>query len=200
MKKFEPSEITRFLQAVDKHLTETIEIRVIGGAAAALSFGAQQGTLDIDMGSLSSANIDITTAQSLIDVARKRAAEETGLDIPMQRVTVWDAPADFEERLESPPLPRLTKLRIVVPERYDWALMKIVRLDAKDIEHIKEVHARLRYDKRVFLDRFLTEMKHVEPRWRLVTIFVVMMEELYGKADADRMEARIRATWPNTTP
>jgi hypothetical protein len=58
----------------------------------------------------------------------------------------------------------------------------------------------LRYEKSVFLSRFLSEMKHIEPSWRLVTNFVVMMEELYGKAEADRMEKQIRRDWPGSTP
>ncbi|MBI4565709.1 MAG: hypothetical protein HY716_13530 [Planctomycetes bacterium] len=89
----------------------------------------------------------------------------------------------------------LKKLQLVVPERHDWALMKITRLIEKDIEDIKEVAASAGFDKAVFLARFIEEMTHIEPRDRLVRQFLAMMEELYGEAEADRMEGAIRRAW-----
>lgn len=185
MKRFQSNEIATFLRAVDKHLSKRFDLVIIGGAAAALSFGAESGTLDIDS----------ATSLTAIRKACETAEEETGLNVPIGRTPVFEAPYEYEERLQRLSLRGLKRLRIFVPEKHDWALMKIARLDDKDIEDIKEVGSKVGFDKKVFLQRFLEEMTHIEPGKRLASQFVAMMEELYGKDEADRMEADVRRKW-----
>jgi hypothetical protein len=45
---FSKDELLKFLQAVDDSLSEPVELTIIGGAAAALHYGATQVTNDID--------------------------------------------------------------------------------------------------------------------------------------------------------
>jgi hypothetical protein len=48
------------------------------------------------------------------------------------------------------------------------------------------------FNKTVFLNRFISEMTHIEPAKRLVGDFLQMMAELYGESEAKRMEATIK--------
>jgi len=184
MKQFIGEEIRTFLRAVDKYITKPFRLDVIGGAAAALSFRAESGTVDIDT----------TASTAEIEEACKKARSETGLSIPLGSAGVYDGPYEYETRLKRLPLKGLVKLQIFIPEKHDWALMKIVRLLQKDIEDIREVSKTIGFDKDVFLNRFLREMTHVMgPRQKLVNNFLAMMEELFGSDESNRMEKTIRA-------
>lgn len=185
MKYFRKMEILRLLRATDRHLKKPFTVVIVGGAAAALSFKAMSGTLDID------------TATSLgpIEDALSMAAQETGLDMPVGRTLVFEAPYEYESRLKPIRVRGMTKLRILVPEKHDWALMKMTRLYEKDIADIQEVSETIGFDRHVFLRRFIEEMTHIEPSKRLVQDFLAMMQELYGGEEARRMEEEIRKKW-----
>lgn len=49
MRRHDSDELLRFLQAVDERLERPAQLIVIGGAAAALAYGAQRATSDIDV-------------------------------------------------------------------------------------------------------------------------------------------------------
>lgn len=184
MKSYAGREITAFLRAVDPHLDQPFRLDVIGGAAASLAFRIKSGTLDIDA----------ANSVARIEKACSAARKESGLDIPLETAAIYDAPYEYEGRMKRLRLRGLKKLQVFVPEKHDWALMKIVRLIDKDIEDIKEVWATMGLSKGVFLKRFLEEMTHVTGRRsELVMNFLTMMEELYGEPEADRMEQAIQA-------
>ncbi|MBI2931297.1 MAG: hypothetical protein HYY16_06570 [Planctomycetes bacterium] len=112
MKHFKRAEIATFLRAVDRHLSHGFDLVIIGGAAAALSFGTESGTMDIDLTAVSPrsdggvSDIDAAAGAALIKEACKSARVETGLDIPMGEVGIWDAPYEFEGRFHEADEPR----------------------------------------------------------------------------------------------
>lgn len=184
MKQFAGKEISEFLKGVDKHLDQPFRLDIIGGAAASLAFRIKSGTMDID------------TANSAVQIEKAcaLARKDTGLDIPLGTASVFDGPYEYESRMKRLPIGSLKRLQVFVPEKHDWVLMKIVRLIDKDIEDIKQVSAKVRLNKSVLLKRFLEEMTHVIGRpSQLVMNFLTMMEELYGRAEADRMEKAIKS-------
>jgi hypothetical protein len=183
MKQFVGKEISKFLRAVDQHLKEPCRIEMIGGAVAQLCFKATSGTLDIDT----------ISGTGKIEKACDAAREDTGLDIPVQAVSVWDGPNEYEGRLKLLAHPKLTRLQVMVPEKHDWALMKLVRYNQKDIEDLVEVSRAIGFDKEVLLKRFLEEMTSVMGRpSELVLSFALMIEKLFGKSEADRLEQVVR--------
>jgi len=183
MRPFGNREFRTFLKAVDRQLSRPFRLDIIGEAAAVLSFRAESGTTDIDVEN------DVGPLKGVFEAAR----EKTGLDIPVGTVGIHDAPWSYEDRVRRVRIPGLRKLQVFVPEKHDWALMKIVRLLGKDIEDIREVSDKIGFNRNVFLKRFLEEMTHVIGRRAdLVYNFVTMMSELYGDGEADRMEAAIR--------
>src|SRR5207248_8205118 len=119
---------------------------------------------------------------------------ETGLEIPVQAVSIHDGPFGYEARLTRLEFPKLTRLQVEVPEKHDWALMKLVRFNEKDIRDIVAVSQTVGFDKEILLARFLEEMTHVTgPPSVLVLSFTIMIEKLYGKKEADRMDKIIRS-------
>lgn len=184
MKAFAGKELVTFLTAVDKHLEAPFRLEMIGAAAAILKFKIKRGTIDIDS----------THSVSKLVKACEAAKADTGLDIPLQTVGIYDGPYEYESRLTRISVPKLKKLQIMVPEKHDWALMKIMRLSRKDIDDIQEVSHAVGFSKVTFLKRFLEEMTHVHGRKKdVIANFLTMMEQLYGKAEADDMEERIHS-------
>lgn len=183
MKRFAREDLLAFLRAVDRHAPKEATLVIIGGAAAALSFGAPGGTIDID------------TANSIkaLEEACASARSESGLRIPVGYASVFDAPYEYESRLRRLPLKGLRTLKVLVPEKHDWALMKVVRFEDKDLAHLKAAAAGVGFELRIFEGRFLTEMTHVLPRERLVAHFLAMIEELFGEPEAARVEKAVRA-------
>ena len=147
MKLFNQSEFTRFLASLDGHLEKPRRLTLIGGAAASLAYGISRTTSDID-------TIDsIADLEKAIGLARK----ETGLDVPFQEVGIWDAPYHFEDRLQTIEM-EFRKLQIIVPEKHDLALMKVVRGQENDKDAIEQIANRVGLDKSTMVNRFKSEM------------------------------------------
>lgn len=170
MTTFQPEEVRRFLEAVDRALRQPAEVIVIGGSAAALRYGVTRATEDIDTW--------LSLSQDLV-VAADQARQTTGLDIPLSFSAVADAPYEFESRLEVG-LPGLQRLRVLVPERHDLVLMKTMRAEEKDLLAIAEMHRVEALDLLLLLDRYQAEMDHVitDPR-RLRWNMLSMANRLY---------------------
>ena len=107
METFLREQLERFLEAVDAALAGPVDVVVIGGTAAALHYGVRRATHDIDTW---------TTVQADLAAAGERARAVTGLEVPILKSGVADAPYEFESRLERvlPDLRKLTVLLVVV--------------------------------------------------------------------------------------
>ena len=181
MRKFHRDELTRFLESVDKHLSVSRSIVLIGGAAAALAYGITRVTTDIDT---------IGAIAELEGVLRS-ARLDTGLDVPFQSVGIFDAPYHYEDRLIPLDL-QLEKLQVIVPERHDLALMKVVRGQDNDLEAIQQMAERVGLDEATLVDRFKNEMTPAIGRpEHLRANFLSVIEMLYGEREADRVNSEL---------
>jgi hypothetical protein len=178
MRVYTPRELRRFLAAVDGALEGPVEVVVIGGAAAALEYGVTSGTRDIDTW---------TRVRDDLAVAARRARQATGLAVPLAQSGVADGPHDFEARLERA-LPRLRRLKVMVPERHDLVLMKVLRGDENDLQAIEAIHQRSPLELSILLTRYREEMGAaiIDPR-RLRGQFLTMVERLFPE-DVDEAE------------
>jgi hypothetical protein len=181
MRVYTPEELRRFLAAVDRALERPAEVVVIGGAAAALEYGVASGTRDIDTW---------TRVRRDLAVAAERARQATGLGVPLARSAVADGPDDFESRLERA-LPRLRRLKVMVPERHDLVLMKVLRGDEHDLQAIEAIHQRSPLELSVLSKRYREEMRVtvIDPG-RLRGQFLTMVERLFPE-DLDEVEKRL---------
>ncbi len=179
MKAYTPAELRRFRAAVDRALERPAEVVIIGGAAAAIAYGVTSGTRDIDTW---------TRVRAELAAAAERARATTGLAVPLAQSGVADGPHDFEARLEQV-LPRLKRLRAMVPERHDLVLMKLLRCDEHDLQAIEEIHRRSSLDPSTLVTRYQEEMDSaiIDPR-RLRAQFLVAVERLFP----DQVDAVVR--------
>jgi len=180
------AEIERFLVAVDRALRRRVEVVIIGGAAAAVQYGFDKGTRDIDTW---------TTVPRDLAAAVRQAHQSTGLAVPFQKSGVADGPFDLEARLRRA-LPRLRRLRVMVPERHDLVLMKTVRGYEHDLEAIEAIHRRSPLKLEVLLTRYEEEMGAVVTSpVRLRGNLLTLVERLFpDELDdvAERLSSRVR--------
>jgi hypothetical protein len=156
LRTFLRDELVGFLEAVDAALDQPLEVVIIGGAAAAVHYGIELGTHDIDTW---------TNVQEELAKAVEQARAGTGLPLPFAKSGVADGPYDFESRLERA-LPHLQRLVVKVPEKHDLALMKVVRGYEHDLDGIEAIHRRSPLDLQTLLQRYRDEMGAVvgDPR------------------------------------
>ena len=183
MRVYTPEELRRFLAAMNRALERPAAVVVIGGAAAAIEYGVASGTRDIDTW---------TRVHEDLAVAAERARQTTGLEVPFAQSGVADGPHDFESRLERV-LPRLRRLKVMVPEKHDLVLMKVLRGDEHDLQAIEAIHERSTLELPILLKRYQKEMGAtiIDPG-RLRGQFLTMVERLFP-ADLDTVEKRLRA-------
>lgn len=182
-----------FLRAVDRHLGIDVRVEIIGGGAAALAHQVASTTEDIDT---------FTNVVAELRDAVARAAEETGLHIPLKHAAVADVPVNYEDRLERQ-LPELERLEVWTLEKHDLVLSKAIRCDEHDRQQILEIHSRVVIDFNILVQRFMDELHpyaigHEDTRR---DYFLTVVEDLFGElkrgvaakliaADARRREER----------
>ena len=91
-RKYTREELVKFVRSMDRVIEEPTEILVIGGAAAALKYGATASTKDID------------TWHAVPRAVAKAAADartETGLPVPIEKAGVSDGPYHYEDRIQT---------------------------------------------------------------------------------------------------
>ncbi len=169
MKTYLAEQLTVFLEAIDSALHEPAELVVIGGTAAALHHGVKHPTRDIDTW-----NAITRSLATAIDSARRK----TGLEIPVAKSGVAGAPEGMEERLERV-LAHLERLRVLVPEKHDLALMKMLRANQHDLDVIAEMHSHSSFDLDVLVDRYENEMDPVGDPRTIRANFLALVEVLF---------------------
>jgi len=181
MKAFQKDQLERFLKAVDDALTGPVDVIVIGGTAATLHYGVTRATHDIDTW---------TTVDKDLAAAAETARAVTGLDVPILKSAVADAPEDFESRLERV-LPHLSRLTVLVPEKHDLVLMKAMRCDEHDLETIVQIHANSPLDLETLIRRFSEEMAPIGDPTRIRRNVLVVVEHLFPDL-VDSVAQRLR--------
>jgi len=150
MTTYQAEQIRRFLEAVDKHLRRPVRLVVIGGSAALLQHGARSPTRDIDA---------FEGNPALVKDAAALAETEIGFAVPIGSAAVADLPLHYEDRQQRP-LPHLRRLDVVVPDRHDLVLSKLVRASQADLAVCKEMHEHKLLDPTKLVKRHLDEMNH----------------------------------------
>ena len=181
MRKFAPTELNNFFQALDAELTAPATVNLIGGSA--LSFYApEHSTNDIDY---------VGNAASFEQACARLESKKSIAMLPLQRVAVHQPPEGFEDRWEKAPfVPPLQRLTVLIPERHDLALMKISRGFTHDLEGVYELHSVRALELKTLVERYLlTWVTGSRADFRIS--FLLAIEKMFGKTVADTVEAQI---------
>jgi hypothetical protein len=186
---FSRDDIQRFLGAMDEALTTDETLVLIGGGAIELyTSRPTRRTKDLDSwGSVSEA----------LERAWLKAQEVTGLKLFLDRAGVADGPYNLDDRLVRT-MPDLHRLTLMVPERHDLALMKIMRASPRDIVMVEDLHREHPLDYEVLMRRYDEEMSSVigAPS-RLQMHMMRLIERLFPEKvqEAERRLTRAHARW-----
>lgn len=183
MQTYSAPEISQFLKTMDEFLSETTEVIIIGGTAAALAYKVSRFTTDVD--------IFYARAERLKE-AHLKAQDKLKIEIPLEQAAVADGPYNFEDRLCDVDL-KLKFLKVRVPEIHDLILMKTMRSYAHDLDAIREMAEKNTLDLSVFRDRFLNEMTHViGENSRIQINFLAMIETAFGEKAVEEIVKELK--------
>lgn len=182
MRKFTAKELEQFLLAIDSLLTKDVEVIIIGGTAAALAYKVSMATQDID------------TWNSIkgLESAYKKAKVQTQLDIPMGRVSVGDAPYNFEDRLVHFKPKKFKKLKVLIPDVVDLILMKTLRGYEHDLNAIAFMVKNKKVKSGILIGRYLKELSStIGEKRKLDMNFIAMIEKCYGANQGKIVQKKI---------
>lgn len=179
--KYEPRELEAFLRALDRELPGPVTITVIGGAAIGLVYDTRHATSDIDLTPTGAAGF-----WEAVDRVQKTHP------IPLQAVSIFVAPYDYEERRSRLSLKGFRRLTVLVPEKHDLAIMKAGRAEAHDLAAVADIHARSPLDLETLVQRYhgaCTQVTGSQADFRLN--FLALVERLFGEHVALQVQHRL---------
>jgi hypothetical protein len=184
--RFDRAQLVAFIRALDRHLGTKLRIVVIGGAAASVGYDSNVRTADIDIFTV------LKGSPNSLPEAAALAREETGLGVGVGPATVADLPYNYEARLRPVRKLDLKNLTILIPEKYDLALSKVMRGYEHDIAAVKGMHERHRLSQATLVARFEAELMKeavADPR-KIALNVVLVVERLYGFTAARKLAER----------
>lgn len=191
MRTYQAEQIRLFLTKLDGHLRVRVRLVIIGGGAALLQHGARSPTRDIDT---------FEGDPSALREAAALAEAEIGFAVPMARAGVADLPLHYEDRCERP-LPQLTHLDVLVPDRYDLVLSKLVRASQADLVVCKEIHEHKALNVTALVRRYVEEMNHAIGRHAdRDQNLIAAVEFMWDAATADHAERLIERSRASGLP
>ena len=146
------AEIIRFLHAVDDFLDDDLSICMIGGVAAVIGYDAVIKTADIDVFEITNAHV------AVLRRAAASAADATGIDLMIDRASIAQLPFRYDDRLRHVRDVHFRKLTIMVPDKYDLVLSKMLRCYPHDLEAIASVHKQHPLSEKTLASRFEKEL------------------------------------------
>jgi hypothetical protein len=179
LRRFDATELTTFLRAVDHELSIPITIVLIGGSALSLGYGTATSTSDID--TYGSMVAELEAAAALARVT-------TGLPVGIADSTIAQLPTGYEERLVRA-LPELVRLTVLIVDAHDLAASKLLRGNDHDRQQLKRLHDLAPLDRALLNERFDDLLRDVvgdtiEARWARYHLIC----ELWTSLDADDVD------------
>lgn len=181
LSKFPPADFEEFFRALDRELRRPLTVTVIGGAAIGLKYDPRHATSDIDLTPIS-------------DVEFWKAVDRAIVThpVPVQAVSIYTAPYDYESRRTPLPIEGLERLTVLIPEIHDLAIMKVARALTHDLDAIEDVHRKSPLDLDTLLVRYYEALGQViGPRSGFTIGFLALVERLFGTSAAERVQHRI---------
>ncbi len=183
MKRFEASQLTDFLRLVDSELRRPCRVVIIGGAALSMAYHSRHATSDVD----------VLEAQKHFWEAYEKAKGASPHPIPIHKATVADPPYNYEDRLQQLRLRGLKKLKLLVPEAHDLAMLKAVRGYAHDLEAIEDIHRSTPLALQTLIERYEeTRVQAIGNPHRLRQNFLAAVARLWGEAAGKELDSTLK--------
>lgn len=128
-----PEPWRALLAEIDSRAAGGIDLVCIGGFAVTVAYGAPRTTADLDV----LWTIHDPAATAALALAGKGGALHRRMGVYIDPVSIATPPSNFEERLRGIFPGAFTRLRLLVPDAYDLALLKLDRNAQRDREDAK---------------------------------------------------------------
>ena len=148
-----PSPCKDFFEEIDRALEKPLEIHCIGGFALVFYYGIPRTTGDIDYYTAVPADVNL----------EELAGYDSGLHLKykiyLHRVTVATLPEEYEERLSEMATGQFERLRLLVPDPYDYILSKLQRAGLKDSDDALFLFQSKQLKSEILRDRYYRELR-----------------------------------------
>jgi hypothetical protein len=148
-----PSPWKDFLGEIDKSLEKSLEIHCIGGFALVFYYGIPRTTGDIDYYTALPADLNLE------EMAGYDSALHRKYKIYFHRVTVTTLPEEYEERLSEMATGQFERLRLLVPDPYDYILSKLQRAGLKDFDDALYLFRSRKLQSEILRERYHRELR-----------------------------------------
>jgi Nucleotidyltransferase of unknown function (DUF6036) len=148
-----PSPWKDFLGEIDRALQKPLEIHCIGGFALVFYYGIPRTTGDIDYYAAVPADVNLE------EIAGYDSPLHQKYEIHLHRVTVTTLPEEYETRLSEMASGRFERLRLLVPDPYDYILSKLQRAGLKDVDDALFLFQSRRLKSELLRERYRRELR-----------------------------------------
>ena len=148
-----PSPWKDFLGEIDKALEKPLEIHCIGGFALVFYYGIPRTTGDIDYYTAVPADLNLE------EIAGHDSDLHRRYKIYLHRVTVATLPEEYEERLSEMASGQFERLRLLVPDPYDYILSKLQRAGLKDFDDALYLFRSRKLQSEILRERYHRELR-----------------------------------------
>lgn len=128
-----PEPWRSFLREIDRRASHGIGLVCIGGFAVTIAYGAPRTTVDLDV----LWTIGDREATATLALAEKGGELHQRFGVYLDRVSMATPPCNYKERLREIFPGAFAWLRLLVPDAYDLALLKLDRNVQRDREDAK---------------------------------------------------------------
>jgi hypothetical protein len=150
-----PEPWNSFLAGVDALAEGEVELRCLGGFAAAMRYGLPRPTADVDV----ITTVPAGAAGHLLPLAGKGSALHRRHGVYLDFVTVATVPEDYDRRLVEIFPGTFEHLRLFALDPYDLALAKLERNTQRDRDDVKFLARTVPFDLKVLKERYEKELR-----------------------------------------
>jgi hypothetical protein len=127
-------------------------VLIVGGAAATIGYDSNTKTNDIDVFTvMEGSSDDILKAAAL-------AQQQTGLAVAIGAAPVTELPYNYSDRIKRVRGLQLKNLTLLIPDKYDLALSKMLRGYPHDVDAIEGISEKHHLSMKTLVDRFEDEL------------------------------------------
>jgi hypothetical protein len=144
-----------FLEELDALATTTVRLDCIGGFVVTMLYGLDRPTADVDVLEIA----PLSAAFVFDKVAMQGGELHRKYGIYLDRVTVVQAPYEYESRLVEMFPGVFQRLRLMALDPYDLALTKLERNIERDRSDIRHLARTVPIDLAIFRERYVAELR-----------------------------------------